>query len=147
MRLLAGQEACAGSVSRNQSRRWEGEMTTKTSRLLGRAHGRALLALPLALVAAGGLLGGRGSVAAPAPRSFPPAGQWTLGTPDLVIATPVTTVRARGSDWYGDLGGVATGLTEDRWIRAVEVREYRPKEERFRRAAGTTDGGGDFNLF
>ena len=81
----------------------------------------------------------------PPPRQFPPSGQWTLGTPDLVVTSAKTTVKARGSDWYGDLGYQPTGLPEDRYIKAVEVREYRPGETGIQRTAGAK--AGDFNLF
>ncbi len=81
----------------------------------------------------------------PPPRQFPASGAWTLGTPDMVVTSKMTTVKARGSDWYGDLGFSPSGLTEDRYVKAVEVREFRPNETGIRRTTGAK--AGDFNLF
>ncbi|HXJ44291.1 MAG TPA: hypothetical protein VNH18_33700 [Bryobacteraceae bacterium] len=58
----------------------------------------------------------------PPPRQFDDTGQWHIGKPDLVIQSPVAfTVKARGTDWWGNLV-VETGLTEDRYIKAVETK-------------------------
>jgi mono/diheme cytochrome c family protein len=47
---------------------------------------------------------------------------WQLGTPDLILEMPVSfTVPASGPDIYRNFA-IATGLTEDKWIRAVEFR-------------------------
>ena len=59
----------------------------------------------------------------PPPREFSEAGEWTIGKPDLVLRSPEVTRPAIGPDWWGDLGLVPTGLTEDRYVKAVEVRE------------------------
>ena len=60
----------------------------------------------------------------PPPRQWPDAGGWSIGTPDLVISSPVSTVEALAPDWYGMVNPPSpTGLTEDRWIKAVEIRE------------------------
>ena len=48
---------------------------------------------------------------------------WTIGTPDLVLRSKEVVVPANGPDWWGDIGLVPTGLTEDRYVAAVEVRE------------------------
>ncbi|HEV3063211.1 MAG TPA: hypothetical protein VGY48_33505, partial [Vicinamibacterales bacterium] len=45
---------------------------------------------------------------------------WTIGTPDFVVKAPVWTQPADGADWFGDFY-VDSGLTEDRWIKAIEV--------------------------
>jgi hypothetical protein len=58
----------------------------------------------------------------PAPRHFSDDG-WSLGEPDLVLRGPSITMPAVGPDQWGDIGLVPTGLTTDRWVRAVEVRE------------------------
>ncbi|MEE2636233.1 MAG: cytochrome c [Acidobacteriota bacterium] len=59
----------------------------------------------------------------PPPVEFAEAGAWTLGEPDLVLKSPEVTRPAIGADWWGDLGLVPTGLTEDRYVKSVEVRE------------------------
>ena len=59
----------------------------------------------------------------PAPLSFPDErDRWHIGQPDLIVTMPVPhVVPADGSDWWGyymaDLP-----LTEDRYIKAVEVK-------------------------
>ena len=59
----------------------------------------------------------------PPPREFARAGNWTLGEPDLVLRSREMTVPAIGPDRWGDIGLGPTGLTEDRYVKAVEVRE------------------------
>ena len=54
---------------------------------------------------------------------FAKAGEWTIGEPDLILRSPEVTRPAVGPDRWGDLGLVPTGLTEDRYVKAVEVRE------------------------
>jgi hypothetical protein len=49
--------------------------------------------------------------------------QWTLGEPDLVISTPWVTVKADAPDFQGALPPAFTGLSEDRWVKSVEIRE------------------------
>ncbi|MEB3323238.1 MAG: hypothetical protein VKI81_10495, partial [Synechococcaceae cyanobacterium] len=50
---------------------------------------------------------------------------WTLesrlGAPDLVIDGPVVSVPSEGPDEWFEVT-IPTGLTEERWVRAVEVR-------------------------
>jgi mono/diheme cytochrome c family protein len=47
---------------------------------------------------------------------------WRLGEPDLVLEMPEGfTVPATGADIYRNFA-IPTGLTEDRWVRAVEFR-------------------------
>jgi len=59
----------------------------------------------------------------PPPLSFDDSDKWTIGEPDLVLTSKEMTVPASGPDWWGDVGLIATGLTEDRYVSAVEVRE------------------------
>ena len=59
----------------------------------------------------------------PPPVAFAHAAEWTIGEPDLVLRSREMTVPAIGPDRWGDLGLVPTGLTEDRHVKAVEVRE------------------------
>jgi hypothetical protein len=59
----------------------------------------------------------------PPPLNFDDTGKWTIGEPDLVLKSKEVTVPAAGPDWWGDIGLVPTGLTEDRYVSAVEVRE------------------------
>jgi len=62
------------------------------------------------------------------PSDLPPARAkavegWTIGEPDLVLRSKEIVVPATGPDWWGYVGHVPTGLTEDRYVAAVEVRE------------------------
>jgi mono/diheme cytochrome c family protein len=58
----------------------------------------------------------------PPPRQFQDADRWHIGTPDLIVSMPVEfTVKPHDSDWWGNF--VAdSGLTEDRYIKAVETK-------------------------
>jgi hypothetical protein len=57
----------------------------------------------------------------PPPRKFLDDDQWHIGKPDLIISMPVSfTVKARGPDWWGNFE-TDSGLTEDRYIKAVET--------------------------
>jgi mono/diheme cytochrome c family protein len=56
-------------------------------------------------------------------RQFDSTDKWTIGEPDLVLRSQDVTVPPAGPDRWGDFGMVPTGLTEDRYVSAVEVRE------------------------
>jgi hypothetical protein len=60
---------------------------------------------------------------APPPRTFPDASKWQLGEPDLVVSSPAVEIGEAAPDWWGPIGKVPTGLTEDRYIASVEMRE------------------------
>ena len=60
---------------------------------------------------------------APAARKFDDDDTWTIGEPDLVVKSKEVTVPASGPDWWGDVGLIQTGLAEDRYVSAVEVKE------------------------
>ena len=59
----------------------------------------------------------------PATLNFDESEKWTIGEPDLVVKSKEVTVPATGPDWWGDVGLIPTGLTEDRYVAALEVRE------------------------
>mgnify|MGYP001465420052 CR=1 FL=1 len=61
----------------------------------------------------------------PAPMVWSDASKWSIGTPDLIVSSPVMTMPAVGADFHDEIGPVATGLTEPRYIKAVEVKEVR----------------------
>ncbi|MEZ5294589.1 MAG: hypothetical protein R2745_26155 [Vicinamibacterales bacterium] len=60
---------------------------------------------------------------APAPRTWNDDASWQIGTPDLVVRTADITVKGDAPDWWGEIPPSATGLTEDRYVAALEVRE------------------------
>jgi len=60
---------------------------------------------------------------APPPLTFVDGRVWRIGTPDLIVASPPVEMKAVAPDWFGALGTSPTGLTEDRYVAAVEVKE------------------------
>jgi hypothetical protein len=57
----------------------------------------------------------------PPPVQWADSETWNFGTPDLIVSSPKHTVYANGPDLWLDL--VAdTGLTEDRYIKAIETK-------------------------
>ena len=66
----------------------------------------------------------RGNPADMPPSRHWPAGKWTIGEPDLVVESPVAVVEAVAADWFGGINPpTPTGLTTDRYVQAVEVKE------------------------
>jgi hypothetical protein len=59
----------------------------------------------------------------PPSLNFDESEKWTIGEPDLVLKSKEVSVPAKGPDWWGDVGLIPTGLTEDRYVSALEVRE------------------------
>lgn len=58
----------------------------------------------------------------PPPRQFQDADRWHIGEPDLIVSMPVPfTVKPDAPDWFGNLLA-DSGLTEDRYIKAVETK-------------------------
>ena len=79
----------------------------------------------------------------PPPLQFTKSNTWAIGTPDLIVRSPVQTVPAIGGDIHKPyLGSTPTDLNEDRWISAWEVREFRPREEK--RSAGRPGQGNNY---
>jgi len=56
----------------------------------------------------------------PKAPAFASIDTWSIGEPDFVIEAPEWTQPAQGADWFGDFY-VDSKLTEDRWIKAIEV--------------------------
>jgi hypothetical protein len=59
----------------------------------------------------------------PPPKPLVDGTKWTLGEPDLVVSTKEITVKAGAPDWWGELDPVPSGLTQDRYVKSVEIRE------------------------
>ncbi len=59
----------------------------------------------------------------PAPLEWPSDRGWTLGEPDLIVRGPDITMPSIGPDRWGDIGIVPTGMSADRYVMSVEVRE------------------------
>ncbi|HXT72163.1 MAG TPA: hypothetical protein VN700_20575 [Vicinamibacterales bacterium] len=69
----------------------------------------------------------------PPPVTFPDPGEWQFakqfGQPDLVIKSPPYTLAARTQDkWFRPVSD--TGVTEPRWVRAIEIRPASPDGRR-----------------
>ncbi len=69
----------------------------------------------------------------PPPVKFPDPTDWQLakqfGAPDLVIESPPYTLAARTQDkWFRPVSD--TGLTEPRWVRAIEIKPSYPDGRR-----------------
>ena len=63
----------------------------------------------------------------PKPLTFRPETDWFIGEPDLKVTTPNDfTMYATGPDWWIDQFADVT-LTEDRWIKAMEIKPSNPK--------------------
>src|SRR5262249_6214561 len=77
----------------------------------------------------------------PPPLTFADDKAWSIGTPDLVVVTPSVTMKAVSPDWWGNAGFGDTGLTEDRYVSAVEIKEVNDTQHV---AASTTTVGGLF---
>ena len=65
----------------------------------------------------------RGSPAdMPAPKRFDDADRWHIGKPDLIVSMPKEfVVKPEAADWWG-IFSADSGLTEDRYIKAVEAK-------------------------
>jgi len=59
----------------------------------------------------------------PPARSFADANTWAIGTPDLIVRTKDITVKGDAPDWWGEIESVPIGLTEDRYVAALQIRE------------------------
>ena len=60
---------------------------------------------------------------APEPLVFDDSIKWKAGTPDLVVKLGELTKLAGTADWWGEIEPVSTGMTEDRYVKSVEVIE------------------------
>ena len=55
----------------------------------------------------------------PKARQFDDSDRWHIGKPDLIVTSPKHVVPSEAADWWGSYY-VETGLTEDRYIKAIE---------------------------
>jgi len=58
-------------------------------------------------------------------RVFAGANQWDIGTPDYILKTPMMSIKAGAPDWWGALQPIATGLSEERYVSAIQVKEFK----------------------
>ena len=60
----------------------------------------------------------------PPPKQYADARAWTIGTPDLIVKLPEITVKGNAPDWWGEIPSTNIGLTEDRYVAALEIKEF-----------------------
>jgi mono/diheme cytochrome c family protein len=76
----------------------------------------------------------------PPPLQFSDGNDWSIGEPDLIVKTPPVSIKAVSPDWWGNAGYADSGLTEDRYVAAVEIKEVNDA----RGKAGPSTVGGLF---
>jgi len=59
----------------------------------------------------------------PPPLVFNDNVAWHAGEPDLIVRSEDLLVAGDAPDWWGDIPSIPTGLTEDRYVASVEIRE------------------------
>ena len=60
----------------------------------------------------------------PPPLEFRAANEWEIGEPDLIVESPSVVVPAAAPDKWTSLGTIPIDLEEDRYVAAVEVKEF-----------------------
>jgi len=78
----------------------------------------------------------------PPARVFDDPRAWHIGTPDLIVKTEEITVKGDAPDWWGEIKSVPTGLTEDRYVAALEIKEVNDVPSQ--NAGGRATVGGRF---
>lgn len=76
---------------------------------------------------------------APAPLVFDDNAKWKLGEPDKIVQLKDFLMEGGRPDWWGELPSVSTGMTEDRYVKSVEIIEVNDVNEGV--AASDTVGG------
>lgn len=59
---------------------------------------------------------------APPPPEFDDTGGWTID-PDVVVRSEDISMGATAPDWWGEIESISIPLEEDRYVKAVEIRE------------------------
>jgi hypothetical protein len=59
----------------------------------------------------------------PPPRQWPDGRAWAIGTPDLILKSEEILVKGSAPDWWGEIPSIPTGLTDDRYVAALEIKE------------------------
>ena len=70
----------------------------------------------------------------PPPRAFADNASWQIGTPDLIVTSPAVEMKAINPDYWGALTPMPTGLTEDRYVAAMEIKEVNDSRDKPGRA-------------
>ena len=59
----------------------------------------------------------------PEPPAFIDVDEWEIGQPDLIVSSPPMEMKGTAPDWWGMIGQADSGLTEDRYVAAIEYKE------------------------
>jgi hypothetical protein len=78
----------------------------------------------------------------PPPRVWDDPRAWHIGTPDLIVKTKEMLVKGDAPDWWGEIPSMPTGLTEDRYVAALEIKEVNDVDSHG--AGGRATVGGRF---
>ncbi len=78
----------------------------------------------------------------PPAKTFEDANTWAIGTPDLIIKTKDIVVKGDSPDWWGEIESVPIGLTEDRYVSALQIREVNDMQNA--KDTGRTTVGGRY---
>jgi mono/diheme cytochrome c family protein len=70
----------------------------------------------------------------PPARVFADNASWQIGKPDLIVTSPGVEMKAISPDYWGALAPVPTGLTEDRYVAAMEIKEVNDSRNKKGRA-------------
>jgi len=76
----------------------------------------------------------------PPPRVYADRNAWAIGTPDLIVKTTEIEVKGTAPDWWGEIPRVPTGLTEDRYVTALEVKEVNDVDSKAGSGRATVGG-------
>jgi len=76
----------------------------------------------------------------PPPREWGDGSKWAIGTPDLIIKTNEMLVKGDAPDWWGEIPSVPTGLTEDRYVSALEIKEVNDVDVHAKNGRATVGG-------
>ncbi len=85
----------------------------------------------------------KGDIAdAPTPIVFDDSLKWTAGQPDLIVSTNSVTKLAGTPDWWGEIDRIPVGISEDRWVKSVEIIEVNDVD--FQAGTGRETVGGRY---
>jgi len=76
----------------------------------------------------------------PPPKQWPDGRAWAIGTPDLIVKTNEILVKGNAPDWWGEIPSIPTGLTEDRYVAALEIKEVNDVDSQSRGGRATVGG-------
>src|SRR5437773_4553574 len=77
----------------------------------------------------------------PPPKQYLDNAAWAIGAPDLIVKLKRIEVKATAPDWCGEVPIVPTGLTEDRYVAALEIKEVNDVDSHAGSGRATVGGG------